>query len=306
MAKRVLLCCCALLLACLTEPNPCRQGRCDEVDDAGSDAATSKGDDASDGVGSDSGHDASDGDARTDAGDADADVHDDADVPQCTRTQDCSTADAPRCGSDGRCAQCSADSDCERFGKVCDEGQCVQCTSVKTQRCEGEMVGGEFVHYVCDSKARTCVTGVLPGSTDLCSPCVSDAQCGLYVPSRCTPTTFAGRSMGNYCMPVAQIGETCSGQHHPWNAPSSEPSVDGISDPPTCHLERTTCPALVDKADGKRCGADSNMCGLPNVADGICVQYQSQPVTLCTLPCTADNECFSVGTCNTAQGYCYP
>ncbi|HTU63341.1 MAG TPA: hypothetical protein VMF89_32995, partial [Polyangiales bacterium] len=275
MTKPVLLCCSALLSACLTVPNPCRQHRCDKDGDSGSDAAA-----AVDGghVPSDVHHAVSDGGrddltvdaaARVDAGD---DAGNDATVPECTRNQDCLEEVAPRCGSDERCTSCSADSDCERFGKVCDEGQCVQCTGTKTDRCGSETVGAALVHYVCDSKARTCVTGVLPKSADLCSPCVSDAQCGLYVESRCTPTTFAGKPMGNYCLPVAEIGETCSGQHHPWNAPSAEPSVDGVSDPPTCQLEKTTCPALVDAADAKDCGADSTMCGLPGVADGICVQ----------------------------------
>lgn len=221
---------------------------------------------------------------------------------ECNTGTDCREA-TPHCG-DHRCTACVNDDDCARFGKVCDgtSGQCVQCTGNNVSRCGGEMVNGSFVRYVCNGQTSTCTTGILPKSADLCESCVSDAQCGKLVPSLCKPTTYGGKPMGFFCLPTVEIGATCAATHHPWNVASSVASIDGIAEP-TCQLEKTTCPALLSRVTGTRCSSDE-ACGANGVADGICAKVPAQPVYICTIPCSTNNDCFSVGTCDTANGYC--
>ena len=71
---------------------------------------------------------------------------------ECNSNAECSEA-KPHCGADNKCDVCINDSDCTSFGKVCDSGQCVQCTGKKTSMCNGS---------VCDSAEPVCATGILP------------------------------------------------------------------------------------------------------------------------------------------------
>jgi hypothetical protein len=285
MTKRVLLCCCALS-ACLTVPTPCRQHRCDKVGDSGSDAAA-----AVDGGRDGPAVDASDGDARGDAGDDAGD--DDAAVSECARNQDCSEEAAPRCGSDNRCATCSAGDDCARFGKICDDRQCVQCTSAtEVERCPDDDPAPGDQGPACDPVAKTC-TGRPRGTVSGCGACISDSEC--MEGQRCLPMAFAGVPHGTYCLQIAPA--TCPAGTTKQRATS----VLGVEAQYCFPVAVTTCEAIDDLSNP--CTKDAD-CGAAGLDDGLCVGPDG--AKRCTYECGSDAECFGL-VCAGADGggkYC--
>jgi hypothetical protein len=217
----------------------------------------------------------------------------------CNTNDDC-FENAPHCGSSNECVQCVVDADCGKFGKVCDAGQCVQCTGKKTQWCNGT---------VCDSKARICAVGVTPASADLCEACISDQQCGASAPALCMPTNFSGTDLGYFCQPKLVVGETCALDHRPYvvtaldTAQAPLLSIDGSSG--SCRLDKTTCAALADFRNKSCAGAgDSSVCGVANLNDGACAKVPAQDAYLCTTPCGSSADCSTGSSCPSGGGLC--
>jgi len=220
---------------------------------------------------------------------------------QCNSAQECTNEATPRCGSDSRCAACSADADCERFGKVCDSGQCVQCTGKKTAHCNGS---------VCNSLMRVCAAGVRPASAEFCERCVSDAQCGKSSPGLCIQTRFGTADVGYYCQPKLAAGETCIDDYRPYIGAGLDVqqkplrSVDGSTEG-SCKLRQTTCAALADYGT-KQCGGsgDGASCGVQAQADGVCAAVPGQSAFRCSIPCAVAGDCPLGTTCPPGGGAC--
>lgn len=218
---------------------------------------------------------------------------------QCNANDDCPES-APHCGEENECSACVSDADCERWDKVCDEGQCVQCTGNKTQWCSG---------FVCDSQNRVCATGVLPGAADFCDSCLSDAHCGKSGPALCLPISFAAQDLGYFCQPKLAVGETCIDDHRPYVAAAVDSkqvaleSIDGATDA-SCKLRLTTCQALVEFSS-KSCSSpsDDDACGVADLDDGMCVAVPAQSAHRCSIPCLSDDDCKVGSTCG-GSGAC--
>lgn len=227
----------------------------------------------------------------------------DTSYPGCTDWTAFTSCDesAPVC-DDGACNSCSTNDDCAGFddNQVCDRGTgaCVQCTGADSHACGG---------FVCESKARTCATGVLPASAEFCESCVSDAQCGKGGRlASCLPTGFNGEDLGYFCQPRIADGETCIDNHRPYVAAAVDSkqealvSIDGSS-AASCKLALTTCAALSDFRNKSCSGpSDNDACGVVGLDDGMCVAVPAQSSHRCSIPCLGNDDCKTGSTCTDA------
>lgn len=219
---------------------------------------------------------------------------------ECNSNTEC-TESKPHCGADNNCGVCINDTDCAQFGKVCDGGQCVQCTGLKAQHCNGS---------VCDSANRVCATGILPASAELCQPCVSDAHCGKRGPALCLPTYFGGQELGYFCQPKLAEGESCIGDHRPYVAAAIDgaqhplASIDGVTDA-SCSLRATSCQALTDYSSKACTGlSDDGACGVADLEDGACQKVPAQNAYRCSVPCLSSDDCNNGSSCAPGGGSC--
>lgn len=221
----------------------------------------------------------------------------------CNTNDDC-TEGAPHCGGDNECGACVNDSECAKYGKVCDAGQCVECTvaTEQTQCPDLDPTPGDQ-GPACDPVALTC-TGERRGSLGTCGRpvtsgdtrivrCVSDSECSMG--HRCVPTTFKGADYGNYCLLVAQ-NDSCSA---PWPRQLSATSVGGL-DGKYCFPRAllATCEAVVEF--GSSCVVDDD-CGREGISDGHCEGGR------CTYGCSGDSDCNGTTCTGFASGqFCNP
>ena len=217
---------------------------------------------------------------------------------ECNSAAQCNEAE-PRCNAQGECDVCASDEDCAPFGKVCDSGQCVECTGAKAQGCNG---------FVCNSKLRQCANGISPGTADYCETCISDAHCGLSGPSLCMQETFEGQTLGYVCLPKQGEG-VCIYDRVPFAGATVDidekpvPSIDGSTEV-ACRLRATTCESLRDYSS-KSCGSLGNdaVCGNANLPDGKCAKVPNQNAYYCSTTCLASADC-NLGRACLGAGYC--
>lgn len=214
---------------------------------------------------------------------------------ECASDPDCGE-EAPHCGADNRCSACEDHEDCERFGKVCSSGVCVQCTpATEQQQCSDLNPGDNIASPACDPVANTC-TGKPRGSVGECGGCSSDSECAGG-DHRCVPVTFQGTTVGAYCLPFAPT--MCSA---PLSERGSGTSVLGLrGDYCFPDAERATCEAILDRSKG--CENESE-CGATGIADALCIGAEAKK---CTYRCNSDDDCEGV-TCIGSLGsrYCSP
>ncbi|MGC4068857.1 MAG: hypothetical protein QM784_30275 [Polyangiaceae bacterium] len=216
----------------------------------------------------------------------------------CLGNTDCSTATASRCDTaTNTCTACQADSDCSQIaGKnVCSAGMCVQCTGKKHGAC-GELEGKALV---CDSLSQTCTTDKKVGSSGLCQPCVSDAQCPAG--QLCHQQMFDGKPVGYFCF--WKEGDTANGAPAGCALPTNRPyakaepgviSIDGEA-ATLCTLRATTCTAYnqFSNLDCAPTGAPNDaLCGFAPGVDSKCSLYSSSlNLYRCTTVCLGNDDC---------------
>ncbi|MGC4070813.1 MAG: hypothetical protein QM784_40290 [Polyangiaceae bacterium] len=224
----------------------------------------------------------------------------------CLANTDCKTATAARCDTGtNTCTPCQSDNDCTQItGKgVCNAGACVQCTGKKYTAC-GQLEGKALV---CDSAAQTCTSDKKAGSSGLCQPCVSDAQCPAG--QLCHQQMFDGKPVGYFCF--WKQGDTANGAPAACFTNTNRPyvkvdagvqSIDGET-ATLCTLAVTTCPALngFRSTDCAPSGTPSDtLCGFAPGVDSKCVETTSGSGTFrCTTTCGSNDDCLSGFTCNT-------
>jgi|GEM_PF-5089434 len=198
---------------------------------------------------------------------------------ECNVGNDCDEA-APRCDVvSNTCGKCVTNEDCGRWGKVCEAGQCVQCTvaTERTQCPDLDPAPGDQ-GPACDPVAKTC-TGEPRGSVGTCGltgdqrvvRCVSDSECAAG--RSCLATTFKGQPFGKYCL---RKSNSCSA---PWPIPMATMSIGGIEGPFCAPRELlATCEAVLKF--GAACLVDSD-CG----TGGHCEQKR------CTYACSGSSDC---------------
>lgn len=220
---------------------------------------------------------------------------------QCNDSNDCDEG-APHCNADNTCGKCTADSDCAKFGKVCDAGQCVQCTpQTETKQCPDSDPAPGDQGPACHPVKKTC-TGQPRGSVSGCGGCVSDSEC-IGQPNhplhKCVPTSFGSKEHGSYCLQIAPAGLCPNG------APSKKAATSALGMTGEYCLPReslTTCEAILDFSDA--CTQDSD-CGATGAADGLCVGPDGAKV--CTYACGGNRDC-TTAQCTGPVGaqYCNP
>jgi hypothetical protein len=214
---------------------------------------------------------------------------------QCNDGSDCAE-DAPHCSDDNTCGQCESDEDCGRWNKICDGGQCVQCTpQTEKEQCPDLDSAPGDQGAACDPVAKTC-TGHPRGSVSGCGACVSDSECEEG--SRCLKTVFGAAPYGSYCLEIAP-SETDSSDLCPNGAPSKQAATSALGvDGEYCFPAETTCEAISDFK--RECSQDSD-CGAIGTDDGFCRANR------CTYKCSGDPDCPGlICTGPVGKKYCKP
>jgi hypothetical protein len=183
--------------------------------------------------------------------------------------------DKPACNAQLTCAVCTADADCQRFGKVCDEAsaRCVACTldSEKAQ-CGTKS---------CDPMTKQC-TQTERASVALCNRCVADSEC--MADQRCIDLSFAGSPRGGYCM---QRISACA---PPFQAPPlNRVSRSGAALDDYCGIveQRTSCEAILALQATQSC-SEASQCNAPGA---FCASLNGGIAKTCTYACETNFEC---------------
>lgn len=200
---------------------------------------------------------------------------------QCTsERRDACAEDKAVCSAQFMCTGCSADAECQRFGKVCDEGsgRCVACTvdSEKTQ-CGSKS---------CNPATKQC-TQTDRGSVSVCNKCLADSECKA--DHRCIELSFAGMSRGGYCM------QRAAGCAVPFQAtPIRRASLSGAAAEDYCGISeaRTSCEAVLALQAAQAC-TDAAQCNAPGA---LCATINAGKA--CTYACETSFECPSGIACN--------
>jgi hypothetical protein len=216
----------------------------------------------------------------------------------CNDRNDCGET-APHCSANNSCEQCVSHEDCGRWGKVCDGGQCVQCTpQTESKQCPDLDPAPGDQGPACDPVAKTC-TGEPRGSVGTCGltkdqrvvRCVSDSECATG--RSCVATAFKGQPFGKYCL---RQSDSCSA---PWPSPIATTSVGGLEGPFCAPRELlANCEAILEF--GASCSVDDD-CGGEGVDDGHCESGR------CTYACGGHTDCNGTSCQDFDAGrYCNP
>jgi len=232
---------------------------------------------------------------------------------ECLSDGDCMSPTAARCDVGmGTCVACEDSAECAGHpgAEVCAlsgalSGRCVECTAADRTACGSN---------VCDSRMGTCTSTAL-GTTGLCQPCVSDAQCSEG--KLCVEMTYGSpaESVGWYCLwrqDAAAPGPAgdCFTARPYVAARAGAESIDGTA-AAVCGLAVTTCDALNHfRTPGRGTGScalsgDPDDCGVDGQDDGPCVMA-GMATNRCSVWCGSDDDCLSGFTCNTmvSRRYC--
>ena len=185
---------------------------------------------------------------------------------------------AAACSASFACEGCKADADCQRFGKVCDEGsgRCVACTVDS----EAAQCGGKS----CDPAGHVC-TQTDRASVELCTPCLADSECKAN--HRCIPLSFQGAARGGYCM--KRVSSGCS---EPFGAaPIKRASLSGAASDDYCGLieDSTSCEAILALLGNRICATgDAAECG---AAGAVCGHVNGLTPPRCSYACEVSAQC---------------
>jgi hypothetical protein len=192
---------------------------------------------------------------------------------------------APACSASFSCEACKADSDCQRFGKVCDEGKraCVACTI--------DSEAAQCGNNSCNPATQAC-TGTDRGSVDLCGRCLADSECKA--DHRCISMNFQGASRGGFCMKRASNG----GCSPPFGAaPIKRASLSGAAAEDYCGIAEavTSCEAVLALLADRTCPAgQASQCG----AEGaVCGNVNHLTPPRCTYVCETSIDCPANSPC---------
>jgi hypothetical protein len=230
---------------------------------------------------------------------------------QCVSNPDCLSEQNAACKADHTCGLCSADSDCSRFGKVCDTrvGACVQCRpETEEADCRGDQAcnpaTADCAGTACDPKLFTC-TNKQRASVSTCQACVSDSEC--VSSHRCIKLGFGSagdagvaQDLGGFC-----LKKSSSGCMVPYATPLTAASLSGAAAEKYCGINEasTTCAAIKALDDAKTCptGSDAS-CG----ALGSRCESVNSIANVCTYSCSGGLECPSGVACGGPEGdkYC--
>ena len=216
----------------------------------------------------------------------------------CAAHSDCPLPDKAQCSAQSSsCTACTDDTQCAHIpGKnVCSAGACVQCTGTKAEACG--FSGSD--RLVCDSINKTCST-LRAGKTDVCQPCVSDAQC---MPGRlCVQETLnSGQKLGFACFwkegdPQVGAPANCFIDGRPFSKLlASASSIDGAT-ANICTLRVSSCLAF-KQFSNVICAttatipmADDSKCGVVPGVDARCAEVQPEAFS-CTMTCGSNKDC---------------
>jgi hypothetical protein len=232
---------------------------------------------------------------------------------QCEADTDCTSPTASRCDAATKsCVPCSAVGECAHLSgtSACDigSGTCVECTAAESTACEDTAcvtVPGA-TRFTCSSQER--------GDAASCEPCVSDAACATG--RSCVLETFDDEPTEWVCLPKqgSGPGETAACSNTRLTTSTIEAvSADAVSGM-FCKPRRTTCAGVLTYGTGGAtppggtppdfCQNDDD-CGLPGVADGVCVPFDGNEDTkLCTYPCQVGLDCVTGISCDIESRIC--
>lgn len=223
---------------------------------------------------------------------------------QCQVDTDCTDPNAPRCDAiTHQCSGCTELGACSRFAATpaCDlgSGSCVECTAAEASACED---------YACQTIPGdgqfTCSAQPL-GVAGTCETCVSDAACEQGM--ACLLDTYENQPTEWTCLPSKPNGGCVTPPLLGSLSGSSADQQVGDFCRPASHV---SCAAFrdfgSDGADtnpdnGAWCDSDDD-CGLPDVADGLCLPYHGNSETkLCSYACGTSVECANNTTCTSGK-----
>jgi len=202
---------------------------------------------------------------------------------QCLRDADCADPTAPRCDTNGECADCQTRADCTRFDDLpeCNGGgACVECTpGTELESCDGDS---------CNPATFTC-TGTPVGSRATCETCVSDSDCAE-PDNRCVAMEYQGSpypdAQTGFCLKTAE-----GGCERPFAITLSDrESFSGPPEEDYCGINESlaTCEAVRALLQDARCDSgEDEECPQPS---GICRQVGSLP-NRCSYRCESVVEC---------------
>lgn len=204
----------------------------------------------------------------------------------CLQNTDCQDPTASRCGSDHSCQPCGADTDCAHLGNLdlCIDGRCGECT-IDT---EADQCGDNS----CNPATLQC-TDTERGTVGVCEPCMADSECEEPDTHRCVPMHFKGTSRASgYCLEIFDV--TCP---LPYGVQITDSSLSGASEDAYCGVNQdlTTCEAVNAGSAANPCEEDDE-CGADSLDDGLCRTIGV--VKRCTYECSLPEECPSGRTCN--------
>jgi hypothetical protein len=183
---------------------------------------------------------------------------------------------------------------CSRFDgtSACNlnDGKCVECTAAESEACE------EFACQTTPGAGQYRCSEQELGLGEACGTCVSDAACGDGL--ACVFESFAEQDTEWVCLPK-KPDDGCT---RPLIGLLEEAtSADSQVIEAFCKPANTTCASFRHYGGGGFEGEDpcevDDDCGLPGVADGLCVPYPNTSLKLCSYSCLVNFECPSPSQC---------
>ena len=206
----------------------------------------------------------------------------------CLVDGDCTDPDNAKCGPDGSCGPCDANSQCTGITdrSICDLGACVACSASNDSACGGNP---------CNPATGTC-SAFGTASAATCEPCDTDANCSV-ANQRCIELMFGGSVRGGYCL-LENTG-SCPA---PFQVGITRASLSGAAAATYCGINEalTTCEAV--QLRDQPCAACQSVDG------ARCETLVATGMAACTYSCSTASECNTTGNlsgCDTgAGGFC--
>lgn len=225
---------------------------------------------------------------------------------ECVDHADCALPDRASCSPRHECSPCSSDTECARFGKVCEtsSGLCVQCRPTTEEAdCRSDKscdpATADCAGTACDPKRNVC-TQTLRASLQVCSPCLTDSECAA--DHHCVPLFFGAdaerEELGGFCMKL-----NASGCEEPFRAPAIEgrASLSGRTGEAYCGIDEmlTSCPAILALQADKDClDGMATSCEAP----GALCKTVNSGANKCTYSCLSNRDCIRGAPCRGPAG----
>jgi hypothetical protein len=254
-----------------------------------------------------------------------ADLDCPASKPQCSEAGACEACDSNEAcegrpgkvnceTTSGQCVECLGDEDCENPEPQCTANACAPCTGEAacagrngTEHCntrEGLQTSGQCVQCTGATEDEECVlkscnqalgmcTGTDQETVNPCQPCAADSECdGSETGAvKCVTHMLGTVNLGSFCFYAFSADNQCANAVpglKPYSVPTPDLSIDEHA--ATFCLPVTSCQAVTDAALAVECGTDSTMCGVANLADGICLTA-GPSVGKCSYGCINNSDC---------------